>query len=110
MKRSALCLLALHLGVLPCFADVIPSRRAEKNAAAEQALKTRLEQVGLSAPDAERHVQDLTAGETAFFAANPDRVQAAGGLYWYEWVAGATILTGVVLFWILFPVRLQSRP
>lgn len=107
MKRLSLCVLALHLAVLPCLADVIPSRRTEKNPAAEQTLKARLEQVGLSAADAQRHVQDLTPGELAYFAENPDRVQAAGGLYWYEWVIGATILTGIVIFWVSFPVRLR---
>lgn len=107
MKHSLLCAIALHLALVPCFADVIPSRRTEKNPAAEQALKSRLEQVGLTAADAGRHVDDLTARETSYFAENPDRVQVAGRLYWYEWVAGATVLTGIVLFWILFPVRLN---
>lgn len=107
MKRSMLCLLALHLGLLPCFADVIPSRRSEANPAAEQAVKARLEQVGLSSTDADRHVGDLTARETSYFAENPDRVQVAGRLYWYEWVGGAAVLTGIVLFWIFYPVRLN---
>ena len=105
MKRGSLCLMALHLALLPCFADVIPSRRAEKNSATEQALKSRLEQVGLSAPEAEHQVGELTDREVAYFGQNPDRVQLVGGLYWYEWLAGATILTGIVLFWVYFPVR-----
>lgn len=95
MKRTTLAVLALHLALLPCFADVIPSRRAEKNAAAEQAVKVRLEQLGLASADAERHVRELTGAEVAYFAQNPDRVQAAGGLYWYEWLIGAGVLAGL---------------
>jgi hypothetical protein len=92
MKRPVLCVLALHLALLPCFADVIPSRRAEKDASSEQAVKARLEQLGMNATSAERHVQDLTSNELAFFAQNPDRVQVAGGLYWYEWLAGVGVI------------------
>src|SRR5262245_38416770 len=95
VKRSTLCALALHLAVLPCFADVIPSRRAEKNSAAEVAVKARLEHLGLSAADADRHLRELTSDEVAYFAQNPDRIQAAGGLYWYEWLIGAGVLAGL---------------
>jgi len=107
MKHGLVCLLALHLALVPCFADVIPSRRSDRNAAAEQTVKARLQQVGMNAADAERHVGDLSAQETAYFAQSPERVQVAGALYWYEWVAGAAVLTAVVAFWILFPVRLR---
>jgi len=92
VKRSILCLLALHAALLPCFADVIPSRRAQKNAEADQAIKVRLEQLGLSAEQADRQVRELTSEERAYFAQNPNRIQAAGGLYWYEWLLGAATL------------------
>lgn len=103
MKRSALlCALALHLVLVPAFADVIPSRRAERDPEARRAVQGRLEQLGLSAAEALRHVDDLTPAETAYFAADVNRVQAAGGLYWYEWILGVALLGGLtaMYFWI----------
>lgn len=100
MKQLTLCTLALHLAVVSCFADVIPSRRQESNPAGEQTVKARLEQVGLSSTDAERQVCELSSRELAYFAGNPDRVQMAGSLYWYEWVAGAAVavvITGTII-------------
>jgi hypothetical protein len=100
MKRTVLCLLAVHFALIPCFADVIPSRRQESNRAAEQTVKSRLEQMGVSSTEAEQQVRDLTSKEIAYFGANPDRVQMAGSLYWYEWVAGAAvaiIITGTII-------------
>jgi hypothetical protein len=88
MKPIALFLVGLHLAVVPCFADVIPTRRVERNAAAEQKVKDRLEQLGVSPQDADRQVSDLSVRDTAYFAENPDRVQSAAGLYWYEWLGG----------------------
>jgi hypothetical protein len=105
MKQGMLCLLALHLALIPCFADVIPSRRAEKNEAAEQTLKSRLQQVGMSETDAQRHLGDLTSRETAFFADNPDRIQVAGSLYWYEWVGGIAVLVAAVITYIALDVH-----
>ena len=100
MKRLALCTMALQLVVVSCFADVIPSRRQETNPAAEQMVKARLEQVGLSSTDADRQVRELSSREVAYFAGHPDRVQMAGALYWYEWVAGAVVVvlvTGTII-------------
>ncbi len=92
MKKAILCLLAAQVGAVPCLADVIPTRRAEKNAAAEEAVKARLAELGASAADAERQVGQLTARELAYFAHDPSRVQSAGALYWYEWVFGAGVI------------------
>lgn len=105
MKHGLLCLLALHLALVPCFADVIPSRRAEKNESAEQVVQARLQQVGMSVEDARRHVGELTSTETAFFAAQPERVQLAGSMYWYEWVGGAAVLVIVVATYIALDVH-----
>lgn len=105
MKQGLLCLIALHLALVPCFADVIPSRRAEKNEGAEQALKSRLQQVGMSEIDAQRHLGELTTRETAYFADSPERVQVAGSLYWYEWVGGAFVLVAATLTYIALDVH-----
>jgi hypothetical protein len=103
VKRSALlCALALHLAFIPAFADVIPSRRAEQYPEARRVVQGRLEQLGLPAAEAVRHVDDLTPAEIVYFAADVNRVQAAGGLYWYEWILGVALLGGLtaMYFWI----------
>ena len=88
MKRAAWCLLAMHAFLMPCFSDVIPTRRVERNEAAERAVKARLERLGVGADEADRHVGALTPGETDYFARNPERIQNAGALEWDEWVLG----------------------
>jgi hypothetical protein len=107
MKRLALAVLGLHLALLPCFADVIPSKYDDKSPAHRQAVKGRLEQLGMESANAEHRVKQLDTDELSYFAQNPERIQPAGALYWYEWLAGALVLTGVVAFWLLYPVRLS---
>lgn len=100
MKKLLLGVVLFHCAVVPCFADVIPTRRVERNAAAEQKVKARLEQLGVSSQEADRQVGDLTTRDTAYFAQNPDRVQAAAGLYWYEWLGGiafAAVVAAIIL-------------
>ena len=101
MKKFLLGVVALHVALLPCFADVIPTRRAETNAASEQKIKARLESLGMSAVDADRHVRDLSPADTAYFAEDPHRVQYAAGLYWYEWVGGLVMLTATIVIAIV---------
>jgi len=105
MKRIALCLMGLHLALIPCRADVIPSRRAVKDEAAEQTLQTRLQQVGMSDVEARRHLEDLTSRETSYFAANPERVQVAGSLYWYEWMGGVAVLVAATVTYVALDVH-----
>jgi hypothetical protein len=88
MKTLLLGVVTFLLAALPCLADVIPPRRIERNPAAEQKVKARLEQLGVPGPEALRQVNDLSPRDTAYFAENPERVQMAGGLYWYEWIGG----------------------
>src|SRR5205814_2046325 len=83
------------VAALPCLADVIPTRRVERNSAAEQKVKVRLEQLGVAPLEADRQVRDLSVQDTAYFADNPDRVQAAAGLYWYEWLGGLAFAAAV---------------
>ena len=59
MKKLLLGVVTLHLALLPCFADVIPTRRAETDTASEQKIKARLESLGMTSVDADRHVRDL---------------------------------------------------
>jgi hypothetical protein len=109
MKRFAMCLMGLHLALVPCFADVIPSRRTEANPTAEQALKARLQQVGMTSTDADRHIGDLSPQEMAYFGQNPERVQVAGSLYWYEWVGGAVVAVVVVVLLLVPPFKVTSN-
>ncbi len=100
MKILLLGVVAFLFAALPCLADVIPTRRVERNAAAEQKVKARLEQLGVVPQEADRQVASLNVQDAAYFAQNPDRVQAATGLYWYEWLGGlvfAGIVAAVVL-------------
>src|SRR5436190_16640548 len=100
MKKLFLAVAALLIAVLPCLADVIPTRRVERNPAAEQKVKARLEQLGVAPQEADRQIRDLSFQDTAYFAQNPDRVQAAAGLYWYEWLGGlafAAIVAAIIL-------------
>jgi len=103
MKKLLLADVASLIATAPCIADVIPTRRVERNSAAEQKVKVRLEQLGLSAQEADRQVSDLSSHETAYFAQNLDRVQAATGLYWYEWLGGL-IFVGLVAAIVLIRV------
>lgn len=96
MKKLLLGVVTFHLALLPCFADVIPTRRAQTDTASEQKIKARLESLGMSTLDADRHVRDLSPSEANYFAQDPNRVQYAAGLYWYEWVGGLVMLAIVV--------------
>ncbi|HVR83763.1 MAG TPA: hypothetical protein VMU54_05580, partial [Planctomycetota bacterium] len=90
-----------HLALLPFFADVIPTRRAEANPASEQKIKARLETLGMSAADADRHIRDLSPAEANYFAQDVNRVQYAAGLYWYEWVGGLVLLVIVAIIIVI---------
>jgi hypothetical protein len=103
MKKLLLGVVASLIATLPCLADVIPTRRVERNPAAEQKVKARLEQLGVTSQEADRQVSDLSPRDAAYFAQNPDRVQAATGLYWYEWLGGL-VFAGVVAAIILIRV------
>ena len=100
MKKLLLGVVAVLVTALPCLADVIPTRRVERNTQAEQKVKVRLEQLGVAPSEADRQVAELSPRDASYFAENPDRVQAAAGLYWYEWLGGlafAAIVAAVVL-------------
>jgi hypothetical protein len=101
MKTFLLCALAVHLAFVPCYADVMPTRRpAERNGAAERAVKDRLEQLGLNAAQARHELGELSASETAYFAADVNRLQPVGGLYWYEFLIGVGVLAGLVALYL----------
>lgn len=99
MRKLLLGVVTFLVAALPCLADVIPTRRIERNAAAEQKVKARLEQLGVPSQEALRQVSDLTPQDTAYFAQNTDRIQAAAGLYWYEWLGGLlfAVLIGAII-------------
>lgn len=105
MKKLLLGVVTLHLAMLPCFADVIPTRRAETNSASEQKVKARLESLGMKSAEADRHVRDLSPAETNYFAQDLNRVQYAAGLYWYEWIGGLAFAAIIV---IIVLVRLDD--
>ncbi|HZE98309.1 MAG TPA: hypothetical protein VE981_14860 [Planctomycetota bacterium] len=101
MKKLLLGVVTFHLALIPCFADVIPTRRAENDTASEQKIKSRLQTLGMPAAEAERQVRDLSPEDTNYFAQDLNRVQNAAGLYWYEWVGGLVLLTVVVVIIII---------
>ena len=102
MKKTVLCVLALHLAMLPCLADVIPARYGEDSSAAKETVKNRLQELGASKVAAETHTRTLTSDELAYFAQDPSRIQAAGGLYWYEWIIGSATLAITVGLTVFF--------
>jgi len=101
MRNLLLGVVTLTLAMVPLFGDVIPTRRAETDSASEQKIKARLETLGMSAVDADRHIRDLSPSETTYFAQDLNRVQYASGLYWYEWVGGLVMLTAVIVIAIV---------
>ena len=98
MKTTLLPAAVLLLGVGPWFADVIPSKYDEKSKSDRAAVTARLESLG--APAAEDRVKRLSADELSFFAGQPERVQAAGGLYWYEFLLGAGTLAILIIIYL----------
>jgi hypothetical protein len=106
MKKLLMGVVFLHLAFVPCFADVIPTRRVEKDSASEQKIKARLETLGMPSADADRHVRDLDPQETNYFAQDTNRVQYAAGLYWYEWVGGL-LMIGIITLIVI--VRLNNN-
>lgn len=101
MTKALLCLTAFLTAAAPCLADVIPTQYDTKSKNERQAVQARLESLGSAPAAAELRVRHLSAQELAFFAENPERVRAAGGLYWYEWLGGAAFLTGLVFAYFL---------
>ena len=95
MKKTFLCLLMLNLAMLPCAADVIPTRYGDSSPAAKENVQANLVEQGLSTADAQTRADRLTSRELAFFAGNPGSVQTASGLYNYEWVLGGFVLVFV---------------
>ena len=105
MKKLILVVLASQVALTPCFADIIPTRYGEKDPSARDTVKVRLEGLGLTADQADQRVKRLTSDELAFFAGDTDRIQPAGGLYWYEWLIGIpVVLLGIYL------VRIYQTP
>lgn len=92
MKKALLSLAVVLTAAAPCFADVIPTQYDTKAKGDRQAVQARLEGLGAAPSAAELRVKHLSSDELAFFASNPERVQSAGGLYWYEWLGGAGFL------------------
>ena len=101
MTKTLLCLLAALAAATPCFADVIPTTYDQKSKADRQAVQSRLEDLGSAPAAAELRVRHLSADELAFFASQPDRVQSAGGLYWYEWVGGLVTLGACAIVYFM---------
>ena len=99
MTKTLLCLMAVLTAGAPCFADVVPTQYDTKSKADRQAVQARLESLGVAPASAEQRVRRLTSEDLAFFAAQPERVQAAGGLYWYEWMGGVAMLAAITIIY-----------
>jgi hypothetical protein len=97
VTKALLCLTAVLVAASPCLADVVPSSYDSKPTSDRQAVRERLESLGSSPDVADLRVRHLSADELAFFAAHPERIQSAGGLYWYEWLGGAAFLAALAI-------------
>src|SRR5687767_925739 len=101
IARAVSTVTALCLFAQPLFADHVGSRRSTPSADASR-LAGRLTELGLSPEAAGQQVSALTAGEIAFFSADPARVQVVGAAQdmfsgesdnlWYETIAGGGFL------------------
>ncbi len=79
MFRLAAGALALVLMASSVWADVIPTRRPDAGAAdARQAVSGRLQEIGVSAPEAAAQAGRLLDREARYFAADSARIQVAG--------------------------------
>jgi hypothetical protein len=92
VKNALICLLALQVAAVPCFADVIPTRYDDADRAQQKAVQARLQDLGASPQAAEHRARQMSQDELAFFSADSARIQSAGALYWYEWLIGAAFL------------------
>jgi hypothetical protein len=69
-------------------------------------VEGRLMELGMTRDAAVSQAQQLTDGEAAYFAQNPDRVQFVGqeiwagqaDLLWWEWVFGIAALAGAIFY------------
>ncbi len=98
VKLTGLGLVGVGLVVImaqPCWADVIPSRRASQNGDARN-VTTGLEKTGLNEVQAQQQARHMSPGDMAYFATDPARVQLVGGLIFEEIVGGALLL-GIIL-------------
>ena len=101
MTKPILCLLALLTASVPCLADVVPTQYDQKSKAERASVQSRLEQLGSAPEAAAQRVRELSHDDLAFFASRPERLQSAGGLYWYEWVGGLVVLGGLTIIYIV---------
>jgi hypothetical protein len=100
MKRTAglassflvVAILAFHPAA--ALADVVPARKAKADRDAAK-VEDRMTTLGVDAATAKASAERLTPSELRFFAEDSSRVQAVGGLTWYE-VAGGFIIGGAV--------------
>lgn len=97
MTKALLCLTAVLIAASPCLADVVPTAYDTKSTSDRHAVRERLESLGSAPEAADLRVRHLSPDELAFFAADPERIQSAGGLYWYEWLGGAAFLAGLAI-------------
>jgi hypothetical protein len=77
---------------VPCLADVIPTQYDQTNPAQKKAVEARLQELGSTPAQAESRAKRMAPEELAYFGAQPERIQSAGALYWYEWLLGAAFL------------------
>lgn len=97
MTKALLCLTAVLVAASPCLADVVPSSYDAKSTSDRQAVRERLQSLGSAPEAADLRVRHLSADELAFFAAQPERIQSAGGIYWYEWLGGVAFLAAIAI-------------
>ena len=102
LRPTGLGLVGVGLVVLlsqPCWADVIPSKRARQSGDGNK-VACGLEKTGLAPAAATHEARQLTQGDLAYFATGSDRVQVVGGLILEELLFGALLLVAIGAFYL----------
>jgi hypothetical protein len=97
MKRIIALSLTLSLAAAPALrADVIPAAGPAPAAPRAELAKT-LQERGLAAAEARMLAERVGPEDAAWFAQDPQRVQAVGGLLFEEWAGAALAAVGIPL-------------
>jgi hypothetical protein len=113
MKRTAgmfasfamLAVLVLRPGL--AMADVVPPRKAKADKDAAK-VELRLASLGVDSAAARTGAENLTPAELQFFAEDPSRIQAVGGLSWYEVLGGVAVGGAVALALLLLAIHAEQ--
>lgn len=96
---------ALLVTVRPALADLIPTAAVSEMAptpAASDSAAARLGQLGLSQPEIDARLAQLTPEDLAQVSAHPEQAQLAGIMWWgVVAIAAGIVLLGLLFWWLL---------